>query len=218
MEFEHDLGVFSPDGRLIQVEYAQHASTQGSCMALQAINGAVHVIFENHQANPLLVPQERVHCIDSDRNIYMVFSGLRPDTLLVISEAITLCRNYKYNSSVDISIDMLARRIGQMKQRFTVDPGYRPLGLRSVLLAVDSGVPRIFVIEADGNYSEYERVALGYKSDRVMAYLQEHTEEGSHARGLAAVVQGDARRLGAYVLGAEGLRRLSTEEIEALVQ
>lgn len=215
MEFDSQLGVFSPDGRLIQVEYAQNASIQGPIAIIKKTNNLIEIAYDNRQSNSLHIPMSKLHIVDEDRNIYLLFSGLRPDSLLVKSKAISICRNYKYNTSEDISFVILAKKIAEYKQKFTIDQNQRPLGLRTVLFGFENGKPKIFIIETDGNFSEYESCALGYKNDIVMKYLESKKGDCHILKALLEVLQKDAKVVKAFKLcEKEGLSEIPNDEIK----
>lgn len=218
MEFSSQLGVFSPDGRLIQVEYAQHASSQGSIAVIQALSDRIVVVYEDRHTNPLVISTPRIHQIDPDRNFYMIYSGFKPDSLLVTDHASLVCRNYKYTTSEDIPMDMLSTRIAEFKQQFTVDDERRPLGLRSVLFGIDKGKPRVFIIETDGNFSEYQKVAVGYRNEVCNAYLENSNDEDSSFKALLEVVQKDYRKVKGFMLDGNGLAEIPQEHIRSLME
>ncbi|ELA41763.1 uncharacterized protein VICG_01115 [Vittaforma corneae ATCC 50505] len=112
-EYESKLGVFAPDGRLIQVEYAQNASNQGGTIVLQALESKIVICYEIRNTNPLIIPMSKIHTIDQDRNIYMIFSGFKADSLIIADKAIDIVCNYKYSTSEDISLPRLARDIAK---------------------------------------------------------------------------------------------------------
>lgn len=217
MEFESQLGVFSPDGRLIQVEYAQNASAHGATLVLQAVESKIKIAYEIQCSNALLIQTPNIHVVDADRSIYIMYSGLKPDSLKVTKEAISRCRNYKYQTSEDIELRMLARDIGEFKQKYTVAGGYRPLGLRTILFGIEKGMPMIFIIETDGNFSEYRSCAVGNKGNEVMEYLEKSNGEECAFVALSKVVSEGTKKIKAFILSADGLNEVPENEIaEAL--
>jgi 20S proteasome subunit alpha 4 len=221
--FENSLGVFSPDGRLIQVEYAQHASNQGVTVVLECLENSIQIAYEKRSSNPLLIPANKIHKVDLDRHFSMIFSGFKADSLLVVEEAIGLIYNYKHTTSEDISLEKLAKKIAAFQQAFTVDNSMRPLGLRSVLFGLETvhsngndstAVPKMFVIETDGNFAEYSKYSLGFKNDVCNEFL----ENNSNAfKAISEVVQMDFKKVSGFELTREGLKEFTGEEIQKLM-
>lgn len=216
-EYESKLGIFSPDGRLIQVEYAQHASNQGGTIILQANKDRIDVCYETRMTNPLLIQMSKIHVVDQERNIYMIFSGFKPDSLVVIQETISIICNYKYSTSEDISLNMLAKRVAKFKQGYTVSHRMRPLGLRSFLFGIERGIPRIFVIETDGNFAEYDKYALGFKNEVCNEILEKLDSENAAFKAISEVVQSDPMKLKAFTLDEQGIIEMSKEQITILM-
>lgn len=218
MEYQSSLGVFSPDGRLIQVEYAQHASNQGVTIVLQCLGDKIHIAYEKRSSNPLLIPIGKIHEVDLERHFSLIFSGFKADSLCVVEEAIGAVHSHKYKTSEEISIEMLARKISEFQQSFTVDNSMRPLGLRTVLFGIENGVSRIFVIETDGNCGEYSKCSLGFKNEVCSTFLENNDAENSAFKALSEVVQMDFKKVAGFVLDSTGLKEFSSEEVEKLMK
>ncbi|KAM0679549.1 Proteasome subunit alpha type-7 [Glugoides intestinalis] len=217
-EYESNLGIFSPDGRLIQVEYAQHASNQGGSIVLQSKGDKIVICYETRNINPLLLPMPKMHIIDQERNFYMCFSGLRPDSLKIVEMANSIICNYKFSTSEEISLIKLAREIAEYKQQFTVSHGWRPFGLRSILLGIEDGIAKIFIIETDGNLAEYSRCALGFRSDACNQFLEKDETENCAFKALSKVIQMDYKKVKGFILEKDGLTELSSEQVKKLME
>lgn len=212
------LGVFAPDGRLLPVEYAQNASNQGGTIVIQAIEDKIIICYEVRNINPLVIPTSKINTIDQERNIYMLFSGVKADSLPVIDEAINIVCNHKYSTSEDIPLSRLAKKIAQYKQMFTVSQRFRPFGLRSVLFGFENDTPKIFIIETDGNVAEYSRYALGFKNDVCNEFLEGSNREDTAFKALSSVVQMDHKKVEGYILDKNGLIKLSGEDIKNMME
>lgn len=216
--FEDALGVFSPDGRLIQVEYAQHASNQGVTIVLQCIENKVQIVYENRNTNPLLISINKIHEVDLDRHFSMIFSGFKADSLLVVEEAMDIVYNFKYTTSEDISLEVLARKISEFKQSFTVNNSMRPLGLRSVLMGIEDGIGKMFIIETDGNFGEYSKYSLGFKNEVCNEFLEKNDGENCAFKAISEVVQTDAKKVTGFLLTSGGLTEFTMKEIERFMK
>jgi 20S proteasome subunit alpha 4 len=221
MEFESEVGVFSPDGRLIQVEYAQNASSQGGLAVIGIQADDVFVIYETSVTNSLLIPESRIKIIDEDCGIYMIFSGLKPDGCLVVDAARSICRNHKYLTGGNISIEELAREVGLFKQEYTVSTVYRPLGLRSVLIGFDSDQnPALYVIETDGNYVRYDEcLAVGKKSSAVLEHLENNKDDPNRLiNSFFKVAQRDLQLISACRLSRGNITWIDEKDLRTLAE
>lgn len=218
MEFESQLGVFSPDGRLIQVEYAQNASSQGVAVIIKKDGNSIRVVYDNRQSNSLQVALDKLHLIDEDRQIYAFYSGLKPDSLRITPEAINIIRSHRLIHDEDISLRAVARKLGEFKQKYAVNPSKRPLGLRTVLLGFEDGSPKIFIVETDGNFYEYESCALGQKSDIIKKYMESRQGDFCIYKAAFEVLQRDTKKIRSFILSGDGgLKEVPEDEIKAAV-
>lgn len=221
MVYESALGVFSPDGRLIQVEYAQQASEQGSLVVYTSDESSICVSLERRTQNKMLVEDTKLFLIDQDQNIWMSYSGLKPDSYLVIEKARALCRNYKYACGEDMTTDQLAAKLSEYKQKYTLESKQRPLGLRTVLFGFEE-YPKLFVVEPDGNFSEFRSGAVGQKSQKVCEYLEKADEEGDLVRrsiaGMVQVVQTDVNKVSSYILDANGCMKVDDDVVAGIIR
>ncbi|KCZ80345.1 hypothetical protein H312_02252 [Anncaliia algerae PRA339] len=164
MSYTEALNVFSPDGRLIQVEYAHHASEQGSLITANVTTGAVIICIEKKTAIKNLISKSKL--LKVAENIYFSYSGLASDAQTIFTRLSLFYHNYKIETDTYPDISLLAMELGVIKFKYTIEGGKRPFGVRSILVGFDDK-PRVFIIEPDGNYGEYNNATLGYKNDKV---------------------------------------------------
>ncbi|KAL6122046.1 hypothetical protein NUSPORA_00968 [Nucleospora cyclopteri] len=199
MEYQDSIGIFSPDGRLYQVEYAQNASNQGSAVCLNIMNNKIYAFYDNKQINNLHKQENKLHKIDD--NIFILFSGIRPDSYVIMDEALYMIYAHKLQTTEKIQIKSLASKIATYKQKYTVRENFRPFGLRTVLLGFEeNGEPRIYIIEADGNYAEYEKCAVGFKAENLMEDMQKNSHEMCSLQTLFQSVQKDVNNIKGFIL------------------
>lgn len=219
MGFEEQLAVFSPDGRLIQVEYAQQASEQGSLVVFAVDSEKISVSVERKSTNKLLVEHTKLIPISEVLGIWMSYSGLKPDTYLIVNAARMICRNHKINTGEDITIDQLARHLSDYKQRYTVVYHQRPFGVRTVLFGFDPK-PTAYILEPDGNFSEFYSGAIGQKSQKVCEYLENAPRDDLvryTVLGLMEVVQSDLNKILSYVITKKGYEEVSKSSVVEII-
>nr|XP_013180847.1 unnamed protein product [Papilio xuthus] len=220
MEYEQTLGIFSPDGRLIQVEYAQQASEQGSLVVFSSVSGKICVSIEVKSQNKMLVDSMKLFKVDTDQNIWLSYSGLKPDSDKVLECARLICRNNKLRTGEDISIDKLAYELSKFKQKYTLGGDMRPLGIRTVLFYVGSST-KIIIVEPDGNYSEWTSGAVGQKSVKVCDFIEKYKSDDVvdiSVSGLGTVVQSDKNKIMSYLIQKDGIKTVDSETIDDLIK
>jgi len=218
MGFNEELGVFSPEGKLMQVDFAKFASNQGGAAVIHAMGDKLIVAYENRQLDPLVIPQPKIHAIDPECHFYLLYSGFKPDSLLITEQAIFECRNYKYTTSVSIRMEQLASKIADYQHHYTVDSDMRPFGLKSVLMGIEKGKSRIFVIDTDGTFAEYQRISVGSKNDICNAFLEGNDDENCAFNALKEVVQKDYKKIMGFLIDKNGCNEIEKERIKAIIE
>ncbi|RVD91994.1 26S proteasome subunit alpha-4 [Tubulinosema ratisbonensis] len=164
MSYTESLNVFSPDGRLIQVEYAHHASDQGSLIIAKTSIDSILLCIEKKSTSKNVLETSKLFKVCDD--VYFSYSGLAADAQIIFTKLVLFYHNYKISTDTYPDISALAMELGNIKFKYTIQGGKRPFGARSILMGFEEG-PKIFIVEPDGNYGEYKQAALGYKNDKV---------------------------------------------------
>ena len=192
MSFETSTRYFSPDGRLYQVEYAQHASDQGGLACLSIYNDKIYVFYDNKQINNLQILDDRIVYLRN--NMFLLFSGVKPDCYNLIDSCASKILSHKLECDEDLTVEELTGFISEFKQWYTVSRTFRPLGLKTVVFGFENGKPKIYVVEADGNFAEYEKCAVGSKADKIYDKFED-VDEFSALKALITVTPKDAKNI-----------------------
>lgn len=219
MSYEERLAVFSPDGRLIQVEHAQKASEQGSLVVFSVDSDSISVSIERKSTNKLLVEETKLIPINEAQGIWMSYSGLKPDAYLITDIARLICRSYKTTTGEDMTIDQMARTLSDYKQRYTVVYNQRPFGVRTVLFGFNPA-PVAYILEPDGNFSEFYGGAIGQRSQKVVEYLENACRDDAvraTVLGLMEVVQTDLNKISSFVISRDGYTQVGEAAIAGII-
>lgn len=207
------VGQFSADGRLYQIEYAQQASNQGSIVCLAKFEDTIEIFYESRAINKLFIPAKKIYKITD--NIYILFSGVQSDSYGVLHDAIYEAVSHKYNTTEDITILETAKIIAKLMRNKSTTVSFRPYGLRSVVFGIEGGKPLIYVIEADGNYVEYKKCAVGNKNENCIEKLLENDNHFNALDALLCVIQKDVSKIKGFRLNSDGLSEIPNNEIES---
>jgi 20S proteasome subunit alpha 6 len=174
-QYDTDVTVFSPQGRLHQVEYAAEAVNQGTvCLGLR--NGT-HVVLAALRRLPseLACHQKKLFKIDDHMGIAM--SGLTADGRSLVKYMRTEALNHKYVYGSQIQGSRLALDLADMHQRCTQSYVRRPYGVGLLIGVTDQTGPHLYVTEPSGNYYEYAAMAIGARSQTSRTYLEREYEK-----------------------------------------
>lgn len=232
--YDRAITIFSPDGHLFQVEYAQEAVKKGStAVGVKGENSVV--IAVEKKSSPVLQDErtiKKIHQIDS--HVVLAFAGLNADARVLVDRARVECQSHRLSRSDPVTLKYITKHIASVKQKFTQSNGRRPFGVSILLAGIDAdGEPQLFQTEPSGIYNEWKANATGRGQKTVREYLEKHydesdlsSEDGTIRLAVAAlseVIQSGASNLEVAVMskpkGKElKYRILPNEELETICQ
>ncbi len=174
MGYDRALTIFSPDGKLYQVEYAAEAVRRGwTSMGLASDNGAV-IVAERRKVAPLhdVLNLEKVFVIDT--HIGATFSGLGHDGRVLIDYARLIAVRHRLVYDEAIDVELLVKYICDIKQAYTQQGGVRPFGVSLIVAGVGKRGIELYRTEPSGLYFKYYAVAAGSGEQTVIGYIEKH--------------------------------------------
>ncbi|CAM9099379.1 unnamed protein product, partial [Ectocarpus fasciculatus] len=178
-QYDTDVTVFSPQGRLHQVEYAMEAVNQGTVVL--GARSATHVVLAalKRLPNELASHQQKLHKIDD--NLGVGTSGMTADGRSIVKHMRTEALNHKYVYGTQIQGNRLALDLADMHQRCTQSYVRRPYGVGLLIAAYDQTGPHLYFTEPSGSYFEYVAMAIGSRSQTSKTYLEKEFDNFSSA-------------------------------------
>ncbi|KAI5160880.1 20S proteasome subunit alpha 4 [Nematocida ausubeli] len=219
--FNRALSIFSPDGRIFQVEYAQLAAERGSPVIFYSDGKSICVAIEKRAESKHKILSDLDKFKEVETGIYLTFAGIWPDSLIIIDKAIFIAREYAYRIGERIDIMKLSLELGDFMQKYTITGGYRPFGVKVVLFGFHKDQPVISMIEPDGNYAMYKGGAIGTKSDRAVKELEKAEDTPAIiavAKTLYTVAQKDANKMSLFQITPEVATILTTAEVSEIIE
>lgn len=199
-QYDTDVTVWSPQGRLHQVEYAMEAVNQGTvCLGLRS-NQYIVLAGLKRSPNELASYQKKLQKIDDHMGIAM--SGLTADGRSLVKYMRNEALNHKYAFGTPIQGNRLMLDLADMHQECTQSYVRRPYGVGLLVASFDQTGPHLFVTEPSGNYYEYYAMAIGSRSQTSRTYLEKEYQNFSNAslddlikhalKALSASLSGDS--------------------------
>lgn len=163
--------MFSPDGRLYQVEYASKIVSQGTIgVALKYADGVVFGADKNISSR-LVVPSSIEKVFKIDDHIGAVSAGLVGDARRLIQIARQKSQENRSYYDEAIGVETLVKEISGISQVFTQYAGMRPFGVSFIIGGVDSTGFRLFETEPSGALAEYSAIAIGKNKNKAMDFF-----------------------------------------------
>ncbi|MFX0115019.1 MAG: hypothetical protein ACFFB3_10770 [Candidatus Hodarchaeota archaeon] len=170
MPYDKSTAIWSPDGELVQLEYARKASERGLA-ACAIIAGDSIVLGGEKSPDPLLQSQPKIQQIDE--KLYMMASGLTTDANLLISQARVVVQQYRLIYGESITPKRLASMIGDLMARHTISGGLRPFGVSLLIAGFDiTKNPQILWVDNGGTFHTTKAYAIGRGSDEALNILR----------------------------------------------
>jgi len=228
MAYDKGISVFSPDGRLFQVEYAREAVKKGSTTIGVKYKGGVALIVDRRSMNKLIEPKstEKIHQIDD--YIGCATSGLVADARVLVDEARKAAQVHKVNYGENISVEMLVKKVCDHKQNYTQYGGARPFGTALLVAGSDDLGVHLFETDPSGALIAFKATCIGIGRNAAIEVLEKDYEddmeyEEAMKLGLktleAAIEEKPKAECVEIGVAEEGkkFRRLSEEEIADLM-
>ncbi|MFB6204177.1 MAG: archaeal proteasome endopeptidase complex subunit alpha [Candidatus Nanohaloarchaea archaeon] len=174
-QYDRGITIFSPDGRLFQVEYAKEAVKKGAT--------ALGVVFENGvvlaatRSTPELQVRNPEKVFKIDSHIGVATSGLVADGRTLVEEARNEAQRYLMTYDEDIPPNSLAKFLSDRCQQFTQYGGVRPYGVATVSGGVKDGEPEVYQTDPSGTLSQWNAVAIGKGGEDARSHLESNWEE-----------------------------------------
>lgn len=229
MAYDRGITVFSPDGRLFQVEYAREAVKKGTTTIGLKYKGGVALIVDKKVSSKLVEPASIEKIYDIDEHIGCATSGLVADARILVEEARKSAQVHKITYGENISVEMLVKKICDYKQNYTQYGGARPFGTAMLMAGIDDMGISLFETDPSGALVSYRATCIGSGRPAVMDILEKEYEDGMDFEGalkLALKALGSAMEekpvaanveVGIVETGKK-FRRLTEEEIAELLK
>ena len=164
--------VFSPDGRLYQVEYAREAVKRGTtAIGIKYNNGAL-LLVDKRVTSKLIEQKSMEKIFKIDDHIGAATSGLVADARALIDKARVEAQINKVTYDEPIGVEYLSKKICDHKQTFTQYGGVRPYGTSLLIIGIENKNVRLFETDPSGAMLEYKATSIGSGKSIVQEILE----------------------------------------------
>jgi proteasome alpha subunit len=176
--YDKAMTVFSPDGRLFQVEYAKEAVKRGATSLGIIAKDGIAMAAVKSIYSPLIVPDSIRKIFEVDKHIYITASGLIADARKLVELARDQAIRHRVVYSEPISTVNLVKYMADIMQSYTQYGGVRPFGISLLVGGFDGNNINLYEIEPSGAMVGYYANAIGSRKTEAEDYLKKHYEKG----------------------------------------
>ena len=168
--YDQAITIFSPEGRLFQVEYASEAIKQGTiAIGVQCPEGVV--LVAEKRLKPLQIPETVEKIYKIDKNIGCVIAGLTADAQNLIEHARIQCQINRLTYDEPMDVRALVKRVCELKQVYTMNAGVRPFGVAMLFAGIDSEA-RLYMTTPSGAFNRFHAQAIGSGAPTAREFLE----------------------------------------------
>ncbi|CAG7849401.1 Probable proteasome subunit alpha type-6 [Serendipita indica DSM 11827] len=173
--YDSDNTVFSPQGRLHQVEYALEAVKQGSAaVGLRSKTHAVLLALKR-STGELASYQQKMFRIDD--HVGIAIAGLTSDARVLSNFMRQQAMSSRMIFNRPSPVNRLVSAIADKAQVNTQEYGRRPYGVGFLVIGQDETGPHLYEFSPSGTAYEYFAMSIGARSQSAKTYLERHYEE-----------------------------------------
>lgn len=169
--YDRGITVFSPDGRLYQVEYAIETVRRGTlALGIKSTDGVILAVEEKTRKLQISNVTQKIFQIDD--HIGLAAAGYIPDARTQVDHARFFAQSNRLIYDEVVDVEGVAKNLADMAQQYTQYAGARPFGVALIIAGVDKNGVGLYLTDPSGTYIGYDAVAIGAGSEQVTEHLE----------------------------------------------
>lgn len=172
MGYDRAATMFSPDGHLLQVEYAEKTVRLGSSSIGLACKDGVVIIADRRVRDKLISPESANKVNEIDEHVLASSAGILSDARMLVDQAQLLAQQHRVTYGTPIDPISVIRMIADKKQMFTQYGGARPYGVAFIVAGVTKESAQLYTSDVTGNFFAYRANAIGENDEKIKEVLR----------------------------------------------
>jgi proteasome alpha subunit len=165
--------MYSPDGRIYQVEYAMETVKRGTlALGIKTKEGVIMAVEEKPRALQTSNITQKIFQVDF--HIGVAAAGYIPDARVQVDNARFFSQGNKMTYDEAVEVETVAKHLADQSHQFTQYSGVRPNGVALIIAGVDMKGESIYLTDPSGTFIKYAAVAIGSGSDEVNSFLEKN--------------------------------------------
>jgi len=178
MGYDRAITLFTPEGRLLQVEYAKKTVKQGStAVGIRYANG-VAIVSDKRLIDPLIIGRSVEKVFPIDTHLIAAAAGIMSDARVLAERARVKAQQHRVTYATPVDVVSIVKDVCDLKQITTQSGGYRPFGVSFIFAGVDATGPHVYETDPTGIFFEYAATVIGEGEEKGREYLHKEYREG----------------------------------------
>jgi proteasome alpha subunit len=161
MGYDRAITMFSPDGRLLQVEYAKKTVRQGSTAIGMVCSDGVLLVADKRIVDKLVIPESVEKIFKIDDHIAVTASGIISDARVLVERAQVRAQQHAVTYDTPIDTISIVKDICSLKQVCTQSGGLRPFGVSLIVAGIDADGPKVYETDPTGIFFQFKATVIG---------------------------------------------------------
>ena len=178
--------MYSPDGRIYQVEYAIETVKRGTlAIGISSKEGVIMAVEEKPRTLQTKNITQKIFQVDY--HIGVAAAGYIPDARVQVDGARFFSQGNRMTYDESVEVGTVAKHLADQAHQFTQYGGVLPNGFSMIIAGIDQKGESIYVTDPSGTYVQFSAVAIGAGADDVNAFLEKHYKEDLSLEDAAAL-------------------------------
>jgi len=173
MGYDRAATMFSPDGHLLQVEYAEKTVKLGSASIGLVCKDGIVIVADKRIRDKLIAPESASKIFEIDTHVIATSAGILSDARMLVDQARVLAQQNRITYGSPIEPLSVIQMIADKKQMFTQYGGARPFGVAVLLAGFNKGRGHLYTSDVTGNFFAYKANAIGEHDEKIKEKLRE---------------------------------------------
>lgn len=173
MGYDRTATMFSPDGTIPQLEYAQKTVRLGSSIIGMVCSDGVFIIADKRVEDVLVITKSATKIQEVDSHVIISSAGIVSDARVLVDRAQLLAQQHRVTYDSPIEPELIVKELANIQQQFTQYGGARPFGVSFMVAGIHEKKPSLYTSDVTGNYFHYHANAIGENDDKVREKLRE---------------------------------------------
>ena len=185
MGYDRTATMFSPEGTILQVEYAQKTVRLGSASIGMVCADGVFILADKRVKDKLIIQSSANKIYEVDSHVVAGAAGIVSDARVLIERAQLLAQQHRITYDSPIEPELVIKELANLKQQFTQYGGARPFGVSLMIAGIRGKKPELYTSDITGNYFSYHANAIGENDEKIREKLREtHKPELNIKKGV----------------------------------